>query len=434
MNESRLKNAIVLRMVIVGCLSLILLIPTIFIDSLIDERQERRQSATTEVSQGWGGAQTLVGPIITVPYKTYYKNDKGDMLHSINHAHFLPSELNIRAAVQPEIRYRGIYEVALYQGQFLVEGKFDNIDFERFGVAPENVVWRDAIVSFGVSDLKGIRDTVVLKWNQRSYPLTPGVIADGLMKSGMTFRPLVQASLSEMSFSLPVNLNGTAEISFVPVGEITHVFMGSSWSDPSFVGGFLPTVREVGANGFKAEWKVLSLNRNFPQAWVGDGHNLQESSFGTRLLLPVDHYRKSERTVKYALLFIALTFASLFLSEMMTKTAIHPIQYTLIGFALILFYLLLLSLSEHIGFDTAYGVSALLVIGLISFYTKWITAKARVAVVVFFVLMVLYLFLYVTLQLQDYALLFGTLGLLLTLFLIMYITRHVDWFSPESIT
>lgn len=433
MNESRLKNSVLLRMSIVAALSLLLLIPTFFVESVIDERQRRRDSAMSEIGQSWGGSQTLLGPVLTIPFKEYTTDAKGNVTSSDWNAHFLPSRLVIRTALKPAIRYRGIYEVALYNGQFLIEGEFPATQFNNLGVVPQNIRWKDAFVTFGVSDLKGVRDTVSLTWNGVPYPTLPGTLSEDVVSSGITFRPSITAS-SSFSFSLTINLNGSTEISFVPVGEITQVFLESSWGDPSFFGGFLPVNREISADKFKAEWKVLNLNRNFPQSWVGDRYKPLQSSFGARLFLPVDQYQKTSRTVKYALLFIALTFASLFLSEIMAKTVLHPIQYTLIGFALVLFYLLLISVSEHIGFNIAYIVSGTLVIGLVSLYTSWITATKRIAVVVFCVLTLLYTFLYVTLQLQDYALLIGTLGLLVTLFAIMYVTRRINWFSLDTLS
>lgn len=431
MAESTLKNSALLRMAIVAGLSLFLLIPTLFIESVIKERQQRRDSSINEISQSWGGSQTITGPIVTIPYKVLSKDDKGNPVTYLRYAHFLPTRLNIRSTLKPEIRYRGIYQVALYNGRFHIDGNFATFDFSRLGVQPQHVVWTDAFVTLGITDLKGVRDTISLNWNGISSSSTPGVQSSDVVPSGVTFTPQVNSSAT---FSISIDLNGSTEIAFVPLGELTTVSMESNWGDPSFTGGFLPTTREITAEGFQAHWKVLNLNRNFPQAWADDRYKVLESSFGAKLYLPVDHYQKTTRTVKYALLFIILTFASLFLSEMMTKTILHPIQYTLIGFALVLFYLLLLSLTEHVGFNLAYGVSAVLVVSLVSIYAYWITQKHRIAYTTLLVLLALYLFLFVTLQVQDYALLIGTFGLLVTLAIIMYVTRRIDWFALEKLS
>jgi len=431
MIESALRNSILLRMFIVGGLSLVLFIPAVFVEGIIAERQTRRDAVIKEISQSWGGGQMLTGPIVSIPFKRLSKDEKGNLSSFEQYAHFLPSKLNIRSSLKPEVRYRGIYEVALYNGDFVFEGEFPPFDFGQFGASPENILWRGACITFGISDLKGIRDPISLKWNALTHPSEPGVLTNDVVSSGVSFKPHLSALNRQSTFSLSVNLNGSSEILFVPVGEVTTVSMEAPWENPSFLGGFLPVERTIAPHQFRAEWKVLNLNRNFPQSWVGDQHKLQESSFGTRLFLPVDQYQKTSRTVKYALLFIVLTFAALFLSEVIAKTVLHPIQYGLIGLGLVLFYLLLLSLSEHLPFDVAYAASSLIVIALNTVYSRWIT-NGKVAAVMLTVLTALYSFLYVTLQLQDYSLLLGTFGLLLTLYVIMYLTRKIDWFSLNS--
>jgi inner membrane protein len=419
-------------MFIIAALTLLLLIPAFFVESLISERTSRRDSATSEVSQRWGGVQTLIGPILSIPFKEYSKDEKGVVSFTVHTAHFLPSSLQIRGSLSPEIRYRGIYEVAVYSARLLINGQFSAPDLNKLRLNPENVLWNDAFVTFGISDLKGIRDTITLRWNTSLFSSEPGVLSDDVVSSGVTFKPRIDRAQSSYAFSFPLSLNGSSEVRFVPVGEVTDVSLDSPWGNPSFVGSFLPHTRDVKADSFHAEWKVLNLNRNFPQAWIGDRYKVLESSFGTSFYLPVDEYQKTSRSVKYALLFIALTFISFFLSELITKTSFHPIQYTLVGFALILFYVLLLSLSEHMGFNAAYFISSLGVILMVTVYAFWISAKKSISVVIFLVLVALYGFLFVTLQLQDYALLLGGIGLFAVLFIIMYLTRAIDWFSVNQ--
>lgn len=429
MNESKLRSSVIVRMLIVAALTLLLLIPMVFVQSLISERSSRRDSATVEVSQSWGGAQTLIGPILSIPFKEFSKDEKGNVSYSIRYAHFLPNNLRIKGSLRPEIRYRGIYEVALYRSQFTIEGQFSSPDLNNLRVNPDNALWNDAFMTVGITDLKGVRDTINLQWNDSQYPSEPGVLSDDILATGVTFKPRIEKSQALYSFSFSLALNGSSEVRFVPIGEVTEVVLDSPWGNPSFVGSFLPHTRSISAGSFHAEWKVLNLNRNFPQAWIGSRTNIVESSFGASLYLPVDHYQKTERSVKYALLFIALTFVSFFLSEITAKTAFHPIQYTLVGFALVLFYVLLLSLSEHIGFNLAYFVGSSGIVLLVTGYAFWISAKRQIAVVIFLVLTALYSFLFVTLQLQDYALLLGSVGLFVVLFIIMYLTRKIDWFS-----
>lgn len=429
MNESRLKSSIILRMFIIAGLTLLLLIPALFVESLISERSSRRDAATLEVSQSWGGVQTLIGPILSIPFKEFSKDEKGVVSFTVHYAHFLPSTLFIRGSLNPEIRYRGIYEVALYNAQFVIDGQFASPDMHKLRISPENTLWNDAVITFGISDLKGIRDTINLRWNALRCPSEPGVVSDDVLAAGITFKPDLDKAQASYSFSLPLSINGSSEIRFVPVGETSEVVLDSPWGNPSFVGSFLPHTRAVRPDSFHAEWKIFNLNRNFPQEWIGSRYKVLESSFGTSLYLPVDEYQKTSRSVKYALLFIALTFVAFFLSELIVKTAFHPIQYTLIGFALVLFYVLLLSLSEHMRFNLAYFIASIGIVSLVTVYAFWISVKRQISIVVFFVVAALYAFLFVTLQLQDYALLLGSIGLFVVLFIVMYLTRRIDWFS-----
>lgn len=416
-------------MFIVAVLSLLLLIPAEFVPSLISERSSRQDSAKSEVSQSWGGTQTLTGPVLSIPFKDFSKDEKGVVSHAIRYAHFLPNTLSIKGSLKPEIRYRGIYKVPLYNAQFVVEGQFAQPDASTLRIDPENVLWSDAFVTFGITDLKGVRDTINLQWNTSRYASEPGVLSEDVLAAGVTFKPRLDETRGSYAFSFPLSLNGSSEIRFIPMGEVTEVVLDSPWGNPSFIGSFLPHSRNVTGESFHAEWRVLNLNRNFPQAWVGGRHDVAGSSFGASLYLPVDQYQKTERSVKYVLLFIALTFASFFLSEIIAKVAFHPIQYALVGVALILFYVLLLSLSEHIGFDLAYLVGSIGIVFLITLYTFWTSASRKITSVIFLVLAALYGFLFITLQLQDYALLLGSVGLFVVLFIVMYLTRKIDWFS-----
>jgi inner membrane protein len=417
---------------IVAGLTLLLLIPTIFVNFLVSERSERRNSANAEVSRSWGGTQTIVGPILTIPIKISSINAAGDISQTISFAHVLPRNLKIQGTLNPEIRYRGIYKIPLYSGQFVIEGQFESIDLNRLHKNSNEILWNDAFLTVGISDPKGLRDSSTLRWNASTYASEPGILSNDVVSAGITFKPYIGIAQSSYSFSLPISVNGTSEMSFVPVGEVTEVVLDSPWDNPSFVGSFLPYSHDISADGFHAEWRVLDLNRNFPQEWVGNQYNIIASAFGTSLYLAVDDYQKTSRSIKYALLFIALTFVSFFLCEIIVKTAFHPIQYVFIGFSLILFYILLLSLSEHLRFNVAYLIACLSIILLVTLYTFWISKKRQISTVIFFVLVSLYGFLFVTLQLQDYALLLGSIGLFVVLFVIMYLTRDIDWFTVNK--
>ena len=227
-------------------------------------------------------------------------------------------------------------------------------------------------------------------------------------------------------------MNGSDGLFFIPVGKETKVELSSPWSNPSFTGSFLPNERQIDSDGFTAEWKILHLNRNFPQQWKGAHYKIDHSFFGVKLRLAVDDYQKIMRTAKYAIMFITLTFLTFFMIELLGKKVIHPIQYILIGFALLIFYTLLLSISEYLTFKFAYLLAGAAIILLISLYTKTVLNSTLQTITIAGVLVLLYGYLYVILQLQDFALLMGSIGLFIVLAVVMYLTRKVDWFTIMS--
>ena len=229
-------------------------------------------------------------------------------------------------------------------------------------------------------------------------------------------------------FHIDLALQGSGSLFFTPVGKITEVNLRSAWGDPSFTGAFLPDQKNISPAGFDAQWKVLNLNRNYPQAWAGDTQvDFSSSAFGVDFLLPVDNYQKSIRSVKYAILFIGLTFLVIFFVEMRGTRRVHPFQYALIGLALVIFYTLLVSISEHISFNAAYAVAATMTIGLTGLYARALFDSRKMALLVGGTLLLLYGFLFTVLQLQDYALLIGSLGLFAILATVMYFSRQIDW-------
>jgi inner membrane protein len=311
-----------------------------------------------------------------------------------------------------------------------VKGEFNPQIVRGTTIPPEDFLWNEAVLSLGISDLRGVKELTSLQWRDEEVPVHPGILSDDLFDHGVTFKPHSIPLDGSASFSYQLDLNGSSGIQFIPVGKETHVAITSRWPAPGFYGAFLPDTREINSAGFTAHWKILDINRNFPQLWSGRRDNLNESAFGVQLVTPVEEYQKTTRTVKYAIMFIALTFIALFLSEILVKVVVHPIQYTLIGLALVLFYVMLLSLSEHIAFNAAYVLSGVAIISLISLYTLWITSNKRIALTISCILIMLYSFLFTILQLEDYALLIGTIGLFIILTLIMYLTRKVDWYAP----
>jgi len=230
---------------------------------------------------------------------------------------------------------------------------------------------------------------------------------------------------------MTIDLKGSQHLFFIPGGKTTDITLESDWKSPSFTGAFLPDEREVNEEGFKASWNILHLNRNFPQFWTGNKYAVEESAFGTELLLPVDNFLRSHRVARYAVLFLALTFLVFFFVEVLNHALIHPIQYLLVGVALIVFYVLLLSISEHIAFNWAYLIATAATLGLITTYTVSILKSRKLGMLLFSILAVLYTFIFILIQLEDYALLIGSIGLFVILAIVMYFSRKIDWYEVQ---
>ena len=424
------RNSVTLKLLVIGFLILVLLIPSSMVSSLVNEREGLRDGATSEVSSKWGAAQTLGGPVISVPYYVTYKNDKNETERRIEYAHFLPDSLHVTGELKPEKRSRGIYLVILYNARLKVSGSFPKLDFDALPISKSDYLLDQAFISFGVSDMKGIRDNIKMNISDTTYDFNPGIPVADIFESGISF-PINLQKKEPRNFELALNLNGSTDISFLPFGKETDVELKSSWGDPSFNGSFLPDTRLVDASGFTARWRVLQLNRNYPQQ--GSGKFItNENKFGVKLLLPVDEYQKTFRSAKYCSMFIILTFLTFFFVEVLNRKRIHAIQYLLVGSAITLFYVLLLSMSEHISFNLSYLVASVIILLLVTLYGKSILKSNKLTALLGGILAILYLFFYSLLQLEDYSLLMGSFGLLLILAAIMYLTRKVDWYSFKT--
>jgi len=424
-----IKNSIGLRIVVIGILTFLLMIPSLMILSLINERENRKNEVEDEISGKWGSSQILTGPILTIPYLKLNKKD-GKVLSSKKLLlHILPENLNVEGTLNPVIRYRGIFKAVLYNSVTNFKGQFNLDEISDLNIRSENLLLGESFISFGISDMRGIKNEISLKLEDETYEGESGLISKDIIASGISFITEIKDDKTVRNFDLNINLNGSRSFKIVPIGKETNVKLKSSWTDPSFCGEYLPKERTVKKDGFIAQWEILHFNRNYPQKWVGNRFNIENSAFGVELLFPVDSYRKTQRTVKYSILFIGLTFLSFFLVEILTKKVLHPIQYILIGMALVLFYSLLLSLSEQMAFALAYFLSGIAIIGLITSYSKFVLKSSKLGIISGFILSLFYLFLYILLQLQDYSILVGSIGLLIILSIIMFVTRNIDWFT-----
>ncbi len=427
------KNKIFLKSFLIGILILLLLIPTNFIQSLVSERQQRRQEAVAEISSRWSGPQEITPPTIGIPYTETLPFGDNKTREEKKWAYFLPGKLKIQSTIVPEIRYRGIYQVIVYTTEIKINGSYDSLALKELNIDPEKVHWNEATLFFDLSDMHGLKEDVFLHVGnaQRSadVELSPAKISTEQFKTALSANLPAEIAQNNtaLAFSATIKLKGSASLQFIPTGRETNVEVASSWSNPSFSGSALPDVRTVKDSGFDATWKVLSLNRKFPQQWREGTYDLQASAFGVNLLVPVDVYQQTTRSVKYAILVILLTFTAFFLIEWIYSRPIHSLQYVLVGFALCIFYTLLLSFSEYLGFNAAYGIAAAATIGLIAWYVGSMLRSSKMSLFIAFLLTVQYGFVFTLIQLQDYALLMGSIGLFVTLGIVMYFSRKIKW-------
>lgn len=424
-------------------LALLLLIPVAFIDNLLGERNARRDEAVAEIASNWGTAQRIAGPVLVVPYRvrdtqTRDRLVNGRVVQTVEEqwveqqAVFLPETLAIEGEVVPDIRQRGIYQAVVYTAELRMSGRFDAADIRSLEVAPADLLWDKAWMALGLSDLRGTQAALSLTLGGRALSLEPGTrtaMPDAGLHAAVSG---LSAGVAPGEFSLSIKLNGSRRISFLPFARQTEVKLASTWADPGFDGGYLPSTREVADDGFHAAWSVPYYARDYGQQWTDSRgrpacDQIAKSEFGVELVRPVDSYRTVERSTKYALLFITLVFIAFFLFEVLASLRLNALHYLLVGAALVLFYLALLALSEFVAFGLAYLVAAAASGGLITGYSAAILGGGRRSVIIGGVLAVTYGTLWMILQMQDYALLAGTAALFAALAVIMFTTRHLDW-------
>ncbi len=439
-----LKSSITARMLMVGFLVIVLLIPLSYINNLIRERSLRQNDVVREINQKWGNNVLVYGPILKLPYKRYteikkyHKNTKNyttEVETKINYAYIFPEGLNVNANVDSKPLKRGNFESTVYTTKMNFDGYFFKPDLSSRDLKYEDIVWDKATFIVHTSNLKGIKGELNINLNNNSYIFETNFnnesntsFLDELESSFIKKEDFNQTD-SKINFKFDIVYNGSESLKIIPIGKTTTMSMQSNWADPSFTGEFLPNdeTKEISPKGFKADWKITHLNRAFSQQYINKIPDLKRFAFGTKFLVMVDEYQKSERSAKYGFLVIGLTFLVFFLIQTLSKIDIHPFQYLMIGLALIMFYTLLVSISEHSNFLKAYLVAGISVIVLITLYSKSILKNFKFPLFIGASLTALYSFIYVIIQLENYALLVGSIGLFLILAIVMYVSRKIDW-------
>lgn len=438
-----MARALWMKIGAIVALAMALLIPLKLIESKIEERQATRSSVIAELANTSVGEQTISGPLLILPCIEYYEAEERDPARGLVREQrsrdctvvHVPEHLSMAGALTTENRHRGIYSARFYAAALRVEGRFN---IPALTTAPNVTrVWGAPLVSFAVRDVRGIRRAAELSWDRQAYPFTPGMKPDA---AGAGVHAVVgTASAPEPgvhAFSFDIDIAGLQNLHFVPSARQHDVRLTADWPHPSFVGRHLPVTREVRNESFEAAWRISELASEGPRTLAQCGgapcKELESLQFGVKLLDPVDVYVQAHRAVKYALLFVLLTFAVFFLFEIMRDLRIHPVQYLLVGLALAVFFLLLIALSEHIRFVYAYLISAGACVAVIAVYVQAVL-RSRVRAVGFAAMLTaLYTTLYALLRSEDHSLLLGALLVFGVLAAVMMLTRGVDWYAVGS--
>ncbi|MDU9023588.1 cell envelope integrity protein CreD [Pseudomonas corrugata] len=443
-----MNRSLAMKLGMIALLILLLMIPLLMINGLIDERQSLRDGVLQEIASSSSHSQQLIGPMIVVPFRkdvrVWNTNEKTgvrflETVEQSGELYFLPEQFELDGQVRTETRARGIYEARLFHADNRIDGRFKVP--ERYGLAAKDMAdyrFDEPYLTVGISDIRGIENALTLQLNQQTVDFLPGSRVSWLGQGVHVPLPMVNAQNSaELTFGFDLSLQGTGELQILPVGKTSKVHLTADWPHPSFIGNYLPVSRDINEKGFSADWQTSFFSTNLEEALQncvsGESCEMFRSrTFGVSFIDPVDQYLKSDRAIKYALLFIALTFAGFFLFEVLKSLAVHPVQYALVGVALAFFYLLLLSLSEHIGFAPAYLVSASACVLLIGFYVCHVLRSVNHGLGFSAGLAALYALLYGLLSAEDYALLMGSLLLFGLLGVFMVLTRKLDWYGVGS--
>ena len=421
-----------LKFIIVIVLTVVMAIPLFLIQLALSDREGTASQAAQDVAGGWGGPQTVAGPMLLVPYTIVSDsivNGQTVQQMSRQTAVILPETLDVKADATAGERWRGIFKVPVYRANIAMHAKFSRAQIATLMPAGAAPLWNQAFIAISFSDAHGVADNVNLQANGRSAAFQPGLGAGSI--AGIHAPLDLTAPGQDIDLQTTFALRGSRELSVVPLGQRTTAQIDSPWTSPSFFGTFLPTDHVIDGKGFRAGWTVPYLARGFGQSFATSEEALQTipgSAFGVRFYQPVDHYQLVQRSLKYAVLFVALAFLIFFVAETVSVRRLHAIQYALVGAAQVLFYLLLLSLAEHVGFALAYAIGAGATVALTGLYAVSALGSAARAAVLTIMLGTLYALLYVILNAEDYALLIGSAVLFAALATTMYLTRNIDWY------
>lgn len=429
------KHNAFLKLTVIAVLGTVLIAPLSLVQGLVDERLQRSEQVVQEVHSTWGGDQTMKGPVLLIPFREKLPQ-AGPWLfeeRDAQWAYVLPEDLTIEATVAGRELHRGLFHVNAFDGSIDVKGRFPPVSAKDLGLEGKDVSWEHArfVVLTPRGSLAPSTHRVTIGGGT-PVPVRPGV--PGIDTAGISAELNLSAGrlTQPLSFAATLILKGTGDLTFSPLATTANVSVRSDWDSPNFFGLRSPDERQVGDGGFSARWALADGAAEGPGPHGADSSwmkQIDDRAFGVRLVTPVTDYVLITRAIKHGILFVVLTFAMFLLFEILAGIDLHPLQYLLVGLALAVFYLLLVSLAEHVPFAVSYLVSSLAVVGLIGGYTKAILGGMRRAGLVSGILTATYGILFVTLQAEEFALVTGAASLFVALSAVMYLTRNVDWYA-----
>jgi len=422
-----------LKLLLVCVLALLMTIPALFVNSIVEDRTKRAADVIQEISGRAGGQQTFLGPSLSIPYSVPPLYKGALPTHGLYVV--FPTKAEAAVKVYTQERNRSLFKVPVYEAELKFDAAFDLTNSPSALPAGAELDWTQAGIVIGVSDARGALVDGTLTANGKTSTLVPAEnVGDENASLRLTYFGVKVPELAKpnATFNVDANLrfSGAQRLAVLAYGKSTHFTAEGDWPSPGFDGGFLPTKRTVSGQGFTGEWSVPFIARGIPAEGTSTAVSaLEQTAMGISFVEVADPYQSVSRSLKYVLLFIGLLFLSYFVFEVTAGKRVHPAQYVLVGIAHMIFYLLLLSLAERIGFDWGFLVGGGATVALLSANAGWIFASRVQGLRALFVFSVLYFFIYLLLRLEDNALLVGAVASFIAIAAVMYFTRKIDWYS-----
>jgi inner membrane protein len=433
-----------LKLIVVCALALLMTIPALFVFALINDRQNRAAEVTRDISNNVGGQQTFLGPAIAIPYEMPSQSP----IDATRHGTYLvfPAQASAIVKTTTEERHRSLFRVPVFQADLKLDAAFDLTGVPAAARPGATLDWSRAEIVVGVSDARGAMADALLTADGKTQSMVPAESSQRISIGGDQGQPLsltlfgadaaeIAKPGAKFSVTSSLHFSGAQRIALLAYGKTTHLSMQGDWPNPGFDGGFLPVTRTITDHGFSADWSVPFIARGVRAEGQSDTiTGLDATSLGVSFVEVADPYQSVDRSLKYEPLFLGLVFLSYFIFEVTAGKRLHPAQYILVGVAQTIFYLLLLSLAERIGFDLGFLVAGAATVILLSANAGWIFASRLQGARALVIFTLLYGLIYMLLRLEDNALLVGAIASFLAVAATMYFTRKIDWYSSISPT